>query len=334
MVEARQQPLTPAYPEGDAGALLQSLAEVQEQLATAAPRVADGIREVTTASNEIANAIQSIAQDASEQTTGVSSAADATKRTRSMLSRVSEAIRQAAAQSAESVAAAQDGQRSAGATVEAMETIFAAVTSSSDLIGGLHNDSQQIGAITKTISEIAAQTNLLALNAAIEAARAGEAGRGFAVVATDVRSLAERSKAATEEIADLVEKVQMGVARSVESMSSVVDDVAGGTEKALEAGTVLDRIVGVSTQLRDEIASAEGDTKQADETVEQLTETMEQVGTLAESSAASSEQVSATSEEVIATMSEMSGQAEAVTEIATELRQLLDRVGALDDDGA
>ena len=61
---------------------------------------------------------------------------------------------------------------------------------------------------------------------------------------------------------------------------------------------------------------------------------MEQVGTLAESSAASSEQVSATSEEVIAKMSEMSGQAEAVTEIATELRQLLDRVGALDDDGA
>jgi len=323
MIEATQSQPTTAHQEGESDDFLADLAALRDRLEDGARALTGGIREVSSASSEIANAIQNVARDASEQTVGVGAAVDATTETRSTLARVSEAIGQAAAESAESVATAQDGQRSAAATVEAMETIFSAVTSSSELIEGLHDDSQQIGEITKTISGIAAQTNLLALNAAIEAARAGEAGRGFAVVADEVRSLAERSKVATEEIAKLVEQVQLGVARSVESMGTVVDNVAGGTEKALETGTVLDRVVEASAQLQDEIASAERDTKQADAAVEQLTEMMGEVGSLAESTAASSEQVSASVEEVTAQMSEMGGQADAVTAVTSDLQELL-----------
>jgi len=79
--------------------------------------------------------------------------------------------------------------------------------------------------IISVIEGIAFQTNILALNAAVEAARAGEQGRGFAVVASEVRSLAQRSAAASKEIKTLIEN----------SMSRVGD----GVELVTRAGTTM-----------------------------------------------------------------------------------------------
>lgn len=78
----------------------------------------------------------------------------------------------------------------------------------SDLMSQLNQKSNDIAKITAVITEIAEQTNLLALNASIEAARAGEAGRGFVVVASEVLNLAEQSKTATEDIANIIIDLQ------------------------------------------------------------------------------------------------------------------------------
>jgi PAS domain S-box-containing protein len=88
--------------------------------------------------------------------------------------------------------------------VSASSSIAAKAVSESErtntLVKGLADAAQKVGAVTSLIKEIASQTNLLALNATIEAARAGEAGKGFAVVASEVKSLANQTAKATEEI--------------------------------------------------------------------------------------------------------------------------------------
>jgi methyl-accepting chemotaxis protein len=86
----------------------------------------------------------------------------------------------------------------------------------------------EIEGILELINDIADQTNLLALNAAIEAARAGDAGRGFAVVADEVRRLAERSKAASAQIAKLVEGAQAQSGETVMALEKSVQQMDRG----------------------------------------------------------------------------------------------------------
>jgi methyl-accepting chemotaxis protein len=99
-------------------------------------------------------------------------------------------------------------------------------------MGEIAQSSHRISEIIGVIDSIAFQTNILALNAAVEAARAGEQGRGFAVVASEVRSLAQRSASAAQEIktliSDSVNKVEVGhrqVDGAGETMREIVDSI-------------------------------------------------------------------------------------------------------------
>ncbi|MEM1431532.1 MAG: methyl-accepting chemotaxis protein [Pseudomonadota bacterium] len=119
---------------------------------------------------------------------------------------------------------AADRSRSGAKTVEGAVTSMKAIESIT----------ADISKITKVIEGFAFQTNLLSINAAVEAARAGEAGKGFAVVATEVRSLAERSAKASQDIAELISRSEAEVAKGVtqvgaagealEEINTAVDD--------------------------------------------------------------------------------------------------------------
>ncbi|HEV2620430.1 MAG TPA: methyl-accepting chemotaxis protein, partial [Acidobacteriaceae bacterium] len=149
-----------------------------------------------------------------------------------------------AASSAESAAeSARNGGSIVEDVLERMRAIAESVGESAAKIEQLSARSDEIGRIVGVIDEIATQTNLLALNAAIEAARAGEQGRGFAVVAGEVRRLAERTTAATREIAVVIENVQLTTTEAVRQMRGGTAMVEGGVEVAGKAGESMQKII-------------------------------------------------------------------------------------------
>lgn len=116
---------------------------------------------------------------------------------------------------------ARNGTDAMHKTVVEMNSFSKAANESAERVTTLGRESEQIGEVISLIRDIADQTNLLALNASIEAARAGDMGRGFAVVADNVRNLAERTNTATNDIGEMVKKMQHSIAHS---MSSFADE--------------------------------------------------------------------------------------------------------------
>jgi len=120
--------------------------------------------------------------------------------------------------------------------------IAASVEQSAKVVSALGERSAEIAGIVRVIHEIADQTNLLALNAAIEAARAGEQGRGFAVVADEVRKLADRTTAATNEIGKVIAAIQDETSSAIKAIVAGETQARHGAELAHEAADALQAI--------------------------------------------------------------------------------------------
>ena len=139
---------------------------------------------------------------------------------------------------------AERGREKVRETLSGMEGIREATRAARQVIHGLGDRTKKIGAIVGVIDDVAGETSLLALNAAIIAAQAGENGRAFTVVADEIKKLAERVLASTQEIEALIHGVQEETARAVGAIEAGARVVTEGFAKAEEAGGALEVITG------------------------------------------------------------------------------------------
>jgi len=155
----------------------------------------------------------------------------------------------AAGASRQSADKATEGGAVMNAAAATMERISSATNSVAGKMRELAARSEEIGKVVTVIQDISEQTNLLALNAAIEAARAGEHGRGFAVVAGEVRRLAERTRAATQEISGTITSIQEETRQTLDLMQESNHAVGSGIDETTRARTSLEAIIGSAREV-------------------------------------------------------------------------------------
>ena len=146
------------------------------------------------------------------------------------LGAITEAVRNGRNTARETADLAEQSQKDVSELTDQLSDLSARARTTAEAATNLSSDSEAVDRAMELIAGIADQTNLLALNAAIEAARAGDSGRGFAVVAGEIRTLAERTKEATGEIRENVERFRASVSTihdASHAAASGTDEVAG-----------------------------------------------------------------------------------------------------------
>ncbi|WP_281560004.1 methyl-accepting chemotaxis protein [Thalassomonas sp. RHCl1] len=220
---------------GEIGILAANFNDLMRILANIMLELSQGSQTLISASGQTAAIAEQTKQSIHERLLNLTSVVTALSQLHQSSEEVAGGASDTAMASVSANDAVQQGQVKVENTLSAIKALEQNIGQTGLAITRLHQRTDTIGNIVTTIDGIAEQTNLLALNAAIEAARAGEQGKGFAVVADEVRSLAQRTQAATKEINQLVNDLQNDSGQATMAMSQSSKRVNESVDYAVEA---------------------------------------------------------------------------------------------------
>ncbi|MBR9828819.1 MAG: methyl-accepting chemotaxis protein, partial [Oceanospirillales bacterium] len=192
--------------DGDSGSLLASFADMVVTMRSMMKHIAEASVQVSAAAEELSASSTQTNTQVTLQQAEITQVATAMNEMAATVTDVAKNASSAADAAQVAHSETENGHRVVNEVIETIHHLASDIEKSTSNVMSLVQDSQEIGTVLDVIKDIAEQTNLLALNAAIEAARAGDHGRGFSVVADEVRLLASRTQASTEDIQKRIRK--------------------------------------------------------------------------------------------------------------------------------
>jgi methyl-accepting chemotaxis protein len=224
-----------------------------EEAQKTAKKILDIAIQVEQAAQEVEDTVSKVSRNADEvksggdtQATRITEILSAMEDLSAGVLQITDSANSAASEAQDSHSRVESGVGMAGEAGKAMQNLHALTGTLTENINKLGNQSNTIGSIMNVITDIADQINLLAMNASIEAAHAGESGKGFAVVAGEVRKLAEKTRAAAQEVDSSITDMQKltkvnisGMGEAVASISQVTDLSEKTASSLSEAQTIV-----------------------------------------------------------------------------------------------
>ena len=269
---------------------------------------------VSSASAELSAQIEQSDRGAAESASRLSEAATAMNEMNATVQEVAKNAGAASTASAETREKAEAGAQVVEKAVHSIEEVHQMSLDLKEDMTQLNEHAQDITRIMGVISDIADQTNLLALNAAIEAARAGEAGRGFAVVADEVRKLAEKTMASTNDVGNAIKAIQESTAKSMTGVDNAVERIGEATELASRSGAALEEIVATVEATGDQVNAIATASEEQSAASEEINQSIVQVNDIARQSAEAMG-------EAAKAVSDLAAQAQGLTNLIHELKE-------------
>ncbi len=226
----------------EVGVLTGAFIRMIENLRSVTRQIQESVEVLVSSTGEILATTTQVASGASEAASSVTETTSTVEEVRQTAQLATEKSRGVSESAQKAVQTARQGSAAVKEAVEGVNRIKTMMDSVAETIVKLSDQTQTIGEIITTVNDLAQQSNLLSVNAAIEASKAGEQGKGFAVVAQEIKSLADQSKQATEQVRAILTDIQKATSAAVMAAEQVSKAVESGVQQTTDSGESIKRL--------------------------------------------------------------------------------------------